>query len=183
MHKKLVVVLVILVVAVVGADIGFFRLYKIKKLNEKVNKVQKEVDELSKKVVQIPQLQAEVKKLEDAEFVFRSKLPTEQEASVDSFIKILTSYAKVTKCETTRLVKRTPTITPESESMPFSTVTFEINIQGNFYDAVKFVSMLENQERLVNIESLAIRKNPSDVGNPEATTIPLVFSTYIWKNK
>lgn len=183
MHKKLVVILGILIIAIAGADIGFFRLYKIKKLNEKISKVWGEVDQLSKKVVQIPQLRAEVKKLEDAEAVFKSKLPTEQEASVDSFIRILASYARLTKCETTRLVKITPTITPETESMPFSTVTFEINIQGNFYDAMKFVSMLENQERLVNIESFAVRKNPSEQENPEATTIPLTFSTYVWKNR
>lgn len=183
MHKKLVIILAVVIVAVAGADIGFLRLYKIKKLNAKVKKVQKEVDELNQKVSQIPQLQAEVKRLENAEITFKSKLPTEHEASVDSFIRILTSYAKVTRCDTTRLVKRTPIITPETESMPFSTVTFEINIQGDFYEALKFVSMLENQERLVNIESFAVRKNPSEQDNPEATTIPIAFSTYVWKNK
>lgn len=182
MHKKVVIGLIIIAVLVGGADIGFFRLYKIKKLTEKVKKIEKEVNELEQKVNQIPQLRTEVKKLEDAEVIFKSKLPTEQEASVDSFMRILTSYAKATKCDMTRLVKRTPIITPETESMPFSTVTFDINIQGNFYEAVKFVSMVENQERLVNIESLAIRKNPSEQNNPEATVIPLSFSTYIWKD-
>lgn len=181
MHKKIIIVLVVIGLLIAGADIGFLRLYKIKKLNEKIKKIEKEVSELENKVDQIPQLQAEVKKLEETEAVFKSKLPTEEEASVDSFIRILTSYARATKCETTRLIKKAPVITPETESMPFSTVTFDINIQCNFYEAVKFVSMLENQERLVNIESMAIRKNPAEQQNPEATIIPLTFSTYIWK--
>ncbi len=181
MHKKIVIILSLIVVILAGIDVGFFRLYKIKKLAQKVGKVEKEVKELETKVMQIPKLQAEVKKLELSESIFKSKLPTEQEASIDSFWKILANYAKNTKCEITKLSKRAMSLTPENETMPFTTATFEANIQGNFYDAVKFVSMLENQQRLVSIESFSINKHPAFTENPEYTAIPIVFSTYVWK--
>ncbi|MFN7181405.1 MAG: type 4a pilus biogenesis protein PilO [Planctomycetota bacterium] len=181
MHKKIIIILGLMVIVCAGVDIGMYRLYKIKKLAQEVQKVQKEVENLESKVKQIPQLRSEVERLKITEETFKGKLPTEEEASIDSFSKILANYARSSGCEIIKLARRPAISTPEGESKPFATVTFEASVHGNFYETVRFLSMLENQERLVNLESFVINKYGSLIERPEYTVIPIVFSTYVWK--
>jgi Tfp pilus assembly protein PilO len=184
MHKIILAIFISLSIIVWGLNIGFLRLNQIKKLNKQITQLKNAISGIEQKVYQIPTLQEEVKKLEEAEASFKNKLPTEEEASIDSFFKLLATYSKKTGCEIIRLTKRQASITPEAESQPFTTVTFETNILGNFYNVIKFLSMLETQERLVNIESLAIRKQQvQGEDDLEYSGMPLVFSTYIWKAK
>lgn len=158
----LVTVAVFLVVALPLAVWGYFLHFKsLKPLKQELEQTDKEIAEAKNKQTQMYQLQEQKKQLEEELKVAQEILPTVEEVSYENFVELLSQLKEDAVVELflkAKLVKESRGRGPAGRE-PFDKVSYKLELQGGFYELVKFIYLLENYKRFIRVDSFSFKPN------------------------
>lgn len=158
----LVTLAVFLVVVLPLAVWGYFLHFKsLANLNTELSQVGQGIVQAKAKQDQMYQLQEKKKTLEKELKIARKILPTVEEVSYEKFLELLGRLKKEAKVELfkAKLLKQKkgragPGQAPQGA---FDKVSYELDLEGCFYDLVKFVYLLETYKRFIRIDSFEFK--------------------------
>ncbi len=185
----LVTLAVFLVVVLPLAVWGYFLHFKSwANLNTELSQVGQDIIQAQAKQDQMYQLQEKKKKLKEGLKVAQEVLPTVAEVSYENFLELLGRLKKEAKVELfkAKLLKQKRRVGPgQVPQGAFDKVSYELELEGRFYELVKFVYLLESYKRFIRIDSFGFK--PGGTSGSEPTTggvrhgLKLKLTTYTYK--
>jgi hypothetical protein len=192
------VVVFVLLLAVMGGLIYYVNDSQISPRQEKISQLKKQVQDLERKKQRIPGLRRDVAKLkQEVEQKWERRIPSTDKASTDEFIIWINKLAREARLvlveakgvrsrpEVRRMVTRraavgaggrceewTYKIEAETEMGP------EEEVRANFFNAGRFIYMLETGSWFVRVDSFKLVPRELKVGReePEPTMLPCTLT-------
>ncbi len=152
---------------------------KAKKLDTAVTPKRPQLTGLNEKIGSIPQLRQEKGKLQDELTEYETILPNGRE--LENLLDMLTEFTKdsgVTILEFKPERERQDK--PGESSSSYKQVSYDLKVDGDFYQVTKFINLLENYKRFVRIDSFEMGKR--DLDEPIGETA-LRISTFVYDPK
>jgi len=175
-EKQLLILTVVTVVVIVigGAAWGYYRYNTYQELQVEIKKLEEQVVERSRKAKTIEDLktlfQSETFKKEEEALAVR--LPVESTTGDTDFWMQVNKMRKTTHPQ---LVLRRvegildrPGVPEAGQGVPpeVRRMTYKIELRGNFYDILEYMSELENSDRIVRVDNFQFRSRRGS-GGPE----------------
>jgi len=148
---------------------------KLDELQTQLKAVVKERDETKKKIDQIPNLKKQIDALNERVKEKEGLIPNLDRAEYDRFANLLDELRRrsgvaVSRGAWTTPSKPTPvTGRPPPRNVPPTVhkVTYDLAVTGGFYQLLRYMNLLEQQTRFINLDELIITKT-SDTNSPGA---------------
>ncbi len=163
--KVLIITIVILVLVVVcgGAAVWWFQFNVLDEKKQQLASVTQQVDDAENKVKKIPKLKTEIAEIEKEIAVKQERIPNLDRLEYDRFANLLDQkrrragvfvtqgrwqHAKASQAAPGRPAVRLPATMHKVE--------YDMSVRGGFYQLLKYVNLLEEERRFINVESFTI---------------------------
>ena len=175
MNEKKVTIITIACLAFIllagGAAIYYLQFVKLDELKLQLAAVTKERDETKKKIDQIPDLKKQYAALEIKAKEKEGLIPNLDRAEYDRFANLLDDLRRRSGVSVARggwvnPSKPTPVAgRPAPRNVPPTVhkVQYDLNVSGGFYQLLRYMNLIEQQTRFINVDELNIAKS-SDTG-------------------
>jgi len=178
-EKNRVLGLFILVIAIILAAYFYFFLKpeigSLWKVLPKVGALNKDIKEVNKQIDSIDELKARIIALKEKVGQYETRLPTEKEISL-----ILNHLSMLASEEDIKItgIKELETIKGEMQEgeQAYSGVPIEIDMKSGYHQLGKFISEIENSDRLMKIGEVEIK---STSGNLTEHDVKLIVSSFV----
>lgn len=155
-------VLGFLILAIGGAGYYFLWMNRIQKTRKEITKLEDEVSDRRAKKNKIKGLRKQKQNLKASMDEFRKALPSLEENTPEQFIDELHAIAgnvgvNVTQYQTQQGGG------PDTGDAGYETITLQIQVQGEVYRLFRYIWSLENQERLMRVNSFSLSPSEQDL--------------------
>jgi len=186
-EKQLLILTIVIpaIIAVVLACVGFFKFNKnIATLSKEIVEVSKKINEEKDRLNKMVELGERLKKLESERDALQAILPTKEEVSYENFIDTLTRFSREAG------VKLTSAISDEGKGGPpssggkvfFDRISYALKIQGDFFQVVNYIYLLETYQRFIKVDNFSIRPvGMIAADKPIEYGIDLKITSYVYK--
>ena len=197
MNEKQVMILSIAVLAAVlligGGFIYYFQFVELAGQKAELEKVTSDLAKAQEKVSQIKKLEDEVKKLAEEEKQKIQKIPNLDRTEYDDFANLLDEQRKRAGVFITKTEWKLPQKASAgggrgaaaAKKLPekIHKIQYDMQVSGGFYQLLKFINLLEQLTRFVNVDSLTIAPASGSSKDPSAALrrdlkVSLVSYTY-----
>jgi Tfp pilus assembly protein PilO len=122
--------------------------------------------EAQEKVAKIPVLEKEIKDMEVTEKELEKRIPKLTRAEYDTFANLLDDFRRRSGVSVSRgswVLPQKPQPTPgrpQPRNIPASVhkVEYDIAVTGGFYQLLRYMNLLEQENRFINVESFTIAR-------------------------
>ena len=178
-EKNRVLVLFILVIAIILAAYFYFFLKPeigaLRKVLTKVAGLNKNIKEVDKLIDNIDSFKTRIADLKEKVGQYETRLPTKKEIS--SILNHLSALASQEDIKITG-IKELETIKGEMQEgeQAYSGVPIEIDMKSGYHQLGKFISQIENSDRLMKIDDLEIKSTSE---NLTEHNVKLIVSSFV----
>ena len=174
------------VVAVVLAVLGIFVFRKnLSQARAELVGIEEKLKTANEKALKKQELDEEIKKREEENEAFQKKLPTKNEVAYEVFVDTLTNLSNevnvvLKSASVTQGAGRGGAAAPSATD--FEPISYDLQLTGNFFDLVKFISLLEEYPRFIKVNSFTFR--PGSMANALTTgeiihELAIKITTYV----
>jgi Tfp pilus assembly protein PilO len=168
-EKKITIITIVCLVFILlagGGAIYYLQFVKLVELEDRLKLVRKELNETRAKVAQIPKLKEEIKALEIEEKDKMRRIPSLDRAEYDALANMLDEFRRRSGVNVARgawVVPQKPQPVagrPPPRMVPPTVhkVQYEMTVSGGFYQLLRYVNLIEQQTRFINVESFSVSK-------------------------
>ena len=178
-EKNQVLVLFILVIAIILATYFYFFLKPeigaLRKVLPKVAGLNKNIKEADKLIDNIDSFKTKIADLKEKVGQYETRLPTKKEIS--SILNHLSALASQEDIKITG-IKELETIKGEMQEgeQAYSGVPIEIDMKSGYHQLGKFISEIENSDRLMKIDDLEIKSTSENLIEHD---VKLIVSSFV----
>lgn len=178
--KKTAISAVAVLLALVGTTAWAYTGWGKCKTTEKVvEQKQTKLSELQGKIAAIPALRQEKSKLQEELTEYETILPNDRE--LDKIFDTLSDFTKDSKVVITEFKpERERQNTGKTNTSSYKQVSYDLKLEGGFFEVTKFINLLENYKRFVRVDSFEIGKRNLDEPLDE---VKLKISTFVYDPK
>jgi len=191
-EKKVTIITIICLAFILlagGGSIYYLQWVKLVELEQQLDQVKKELDDVRRKVAQIEPLKVEIKKLEGEEKEKIKKIPNLDRAEYDTFANMLDEFRRrsgvtVSRGSWVNPAKPQPVPgRPAPRNIPATVhkVQYDLMISGGFYQLLRYVNLIEQQTRFINVESFAVSKSSDSNAGPSRRDLKLTLYSYTYR--
>ncbi|MHC4713113.1 MAG: type IV pilus inner membrane component PilO [Planctomycetota bacterium] len=179
--KEKTVLLVILVASALvalGAGGGVYYLQRKAKEVEAENAVlQSRVAQAQTKISKLPAMRAQRESAEARLVVAERILPSQEE--IESLVDNLSEFALASGViiEKAAPIRQGAFAGPRGVVKRFEEADFELKLQGDFFEFVEFINLLENYKRFIRVDGFSLKSGRTP---EEALDISLKFATFTY---
>lgn len=178
MNEKKVTIITIVCLAFIllagGGAIYYMQFVWLDELQTRLKAVTAERNDTKMKVVQIPSLNLEIAKLKEKEKEKAGLIPNLDRTEYDKFANLLDDLRRRSGVTVSRggwvnPTKATPvTGRPQPKAIPplVHKVQYDLAVSGGFYQLLRYINLLEQQTRFINVQDLTISKTTESSTSP-----------------
>ena len=177
--KNQVLILSILVIAIILVVYFYFflkpEISAVRKVLPKVGALNKDIKEVNKQIDSIGELKARINVLKEKVGQYETRLPTKKE--IGSILNHLSALASQEDIKITG-IKELETIKGEMQEgeQAYSGVPIEIDMKSGYHQLGKFISEIENSDRLMKIDDLEIKSTSENLTEHD---VKLIVSSFV----
>lgn len=180
-RKEKIILLTILVASAVialGSGAGVYLLQKKAGVLEQQNTaLEGRVAKARTKINKLPELRAERERAEARLVIAERILPSQEE--IENLVDNLSEFARESGVVITEAApfRQSGYRGGQGGAKKFEEANFSLSIEGNFFQFVKFLNLLENYKRFIKVDGFTV-KSGKDPGKPHE--IELTFTTFTY---
>ena len=193
-EKKVLLIIIglalILAIVFAGMNIFVFRI-NLAKVRQEIADKDIQIKQAQEQKQQMEQLKNEVDKLKKEMDSFEKTLPAKDKiASYEIFIDTLDNICKEANIalKNARLIKegqRSVSPNSQSSSTSYEKISYDLLTEGEFFDLIKFISLLEEYPRFIKINSFSLA--PQDMNQVMQTgkskhSMSIRITTYVYNS-
>lgn len=167
MNEKQVLIITIAALALVvllgAAAIWWFQFNVLAEKQQQLEALKSELNGARAKVAQIDTLKKEIKKAEDEIALKQERIPNMDRAEYDKFADLLDDkrrragvFVPQARWATASAPQAVPGRPARGIPPTMHKVQYEMSVKGGFYQLLKYVNLLEEERRFINVESFSI---------------------------
>lgn len=160
------VVCLILIVIGIGASVYYFHMVVLEEKKKELATVETAVKAAKDKQAKIPGLLKQIENLKKEEEQLIKHIPNLDRAEYDTLANMLDGHRRRAGVgvDTARWVtptKKQPVAGLPAKNVPPTVhkVQYDINVDGSFYQLLRYVNLLEQESRFINVETFSIAKS------------------------
>jgi Tfp pilus assembly protein PilO len=156
------IVVLVAVLLLGGGAVYYLQFVILAEKQAELDQVSKQLDEANAKVAKIGDLKKEIENLEKDEKAKLEKIPNLDRLEYDTFANLLDLLRKRSGVFVSRAAwfnfKPTTTQgrTPKTYPQAIHRVQYDLTVTGGFYQLLKYIHLLEEQRRVINIDNLTL---------------------------
>jgi Tfp pilus assembly protein PilO len=179
-ERKLLILTIIIpgVIAIALAIYGYFIQHKnLNKIQQDIADVKNQIKDAQAKVEQMNKLEEKLEGLRKEREGMKDRLPAKTAESFEDFLNSLAQIGEDTQVLINSAtvaddVKKSGPPTAGGPAQMFDKISYNVRVDGDFYQCVNFMFMLETNKRFIKIDKFTIRPtNLSDVDKKEDLAI------------
>ena len=183
--KGLIITLVVLAAILVagGAGIYYLQFVVLEEKMAELAAVQQQVQAATAKKEKIPGLKKQIVDLEKDEVAKSAKIPLLGREEYDVFANLLDDVRKRAGVAVSRGAWQTAAGSARSNTpASMHRVVYELNVSGGFYQLLRYINLLEQKTRHIEVSSIAVQRGSSESRgkgvSPRDLRIQLTSYTY-----
>ncbi|MBI5778760.1 MAG: type 4a pilus biogenesis protein PilO [Planctomycetes bacterium] len=185
-EKQLLILTIVIpaVVAIGLAGVGFFVFSKdIAKLNKDIAEVNLRIKDEKDRLTKMVELEEKLKKLRLERDALQALLPTKEEASYENFIDTLTRFSREAGVKlSSATADEGRSGPPTTGSTSFDKMAYSLKIQGNFFQIINFVYLLETYQRFIKVDNFSVRPvGAVTADKPTQYNLDVKITSYVYK--
>jgi len=156
----------VLIVIGIGASVYHFHFTVLVQLRQDLEQAKGATRDAQAKKDKIPGLQADIEKLKVREAALIKHIPDLTRVEYDKFANLLDGMRRRAGVivDTARWVtpqRKQPVAGLQSKNVPATVhkVQFDLNVEGSFYQLLRFVNLVEQESRFINVETFTLTKS------------------------
>lgn len=159
-------VLGVLVLAIGGAGYYFLWMQRIQKTKSEIEDLDKQVKKMRDKVKQIPTLKKQKRDLKASMDEFKKALPSLEENTPEQFMEELHAIAGDVGVNVTQYSPAGGG-GPGGGNAGYETIQMDITVQGEVFRLFRYIWTLENQDRLMRVNSFSLSPDEQQLTSTE----------------
>lgn len=183
MNEKKVTIITIVFLALIlvagGVGIWFLQFQVLEPKELERDRVKEELRVANEKVRQNPDLQKAIDKLLDEEKVEIVKIPNLERVEYDRFADLLDEIRRragvvVSRGGWLQAPKQAPVPgrpLPKPQPERVHRVQYDLTVTGGFYQLIRYINLLEQQNRFINVENFTITKSADSAATGGAAAL------------
>jgi len=189
LHEKTLLIMTMIIPAVVSlvlGGVGYFVFYKKASfLSKKMIEVDQQTKAAKDKAEKMVETSGRIEKLIEEKAGLEALLPTKEEISYENFIDTLTGLSREAGVRLPSVKYESPRSAPpgRTQSTLFDKITYKVTIEGEFFNALYFVYLLETYQRFIKVERFTVRPMGAvTAGDAKATkyALDLSLTSYVY---
>ena len=147
---------------------------KYKENIKKLNDIETKLADTKRKALELPKLQADMKKLELEVTDLEKMLPKNKE--LPELIRIITKTAAKYQVKVTNITPGGAIVQPNYNEIPF-----QMNMQGTYHAIAYFLNDIGQESRILSVRNINFTSNTPSKENPNSVNITCTFLAYTFK--
>jgi len=186
-EKKLVILtgIIAIVISLVLAGLGIFIFQKgLKVVRDQITATNSELQQIDGQITERKKLEEEVIALRQGKADIEKLLPRKEDVAYERVVKTFRDMAREAEVDfdSASVTKEVTSGPPGQQAVPagFERIGYSLKLQGEFFELIKFISLIENHERFFRVSSFNFI--PGDTKTPPIRhTMDIQVTTYIYK--
>lgn len=178
MKKTVISAVAVLVVVLAASGWTYMGWRKCRQAETALEQKKTQVAQLREKIARIPELRQEKTKLQEELAEYETILPNDRD--LNNIFDTLSSFTKDSGVTILEFKPERERQDRPGESSSYKQVSYDLKLEGDFFQVIKFINLLENHKRFVRIDSLEMGKR--DLDEPLGET-SIQISTFVYDPK